>query len=93
MPAPDRSEVRHEFRVEADPCADVLLRIIGPFAVQGALLTDVRHEQTAEAAWSVLEVTGLDPERAELLRLRLSQVPAVRAVRLRTCLALVGVAK
>ncbi|MGH6967258.1 MAG: hypothetical protein ACREE0_22460 [Phenylobacterium sp.] len=90
MPAP---EVRHEFHVEADPCFDILLRVIGPFAVQGAVLADVRHLQTAEAAWSVLEVGGLDPDRAELLRLRLSQVPSVRAVRLRTCLALVGVAK
>ena len=93
MPPPDRLRARYEFRIEADPCLDVLLRIIGPFAVQGAVLADVRHLQTAEAAWSVLEVTGLDPERAEMLRLRLSQVPSVRAVRLRTCLALLGAAK
>lgn len=91
MPAPDQP--RHEFHIEADPDLDALLRILGPFAVQGAALADVRHAQTQEAAWSVIEVIGLDPERAELLRLRLSQIPSVRAVRLGASLALVGAAK
>ena len=90
---PELDGPRHAFHVEADPCADVLLRIIGPFAVQGAVLADVRHVQTDDAAWTALEVTGLDPERAELMRLRLSQIPSVRAVRLRASLALVGAAK
>jgi len=90
MPAP---EVGHEFHVEADPDLDVLLRVLGLFAVQGAVLADVRHVQTEAAAWTVLEVTGLHPERAELVRLRLSQVPSVRTVRLGARLALVGAAK
>ena len=93
MLAPDRHQTGHEFHVEADPDLDILLRILGPFAVQGAVIADVRHVQTETAAWSVLEVIGLDPDRAELLRLRLSQVPSVRAVRLATSLALVGAAK
>lgn len=91
MPAPDRP--RHEFHVEADPDLDALLRILGPFAVQGATPADIRHAQNEEAAWSVIEVIGLDPERAELLRLRLSQVPSIRTVRLAASLALVGAAK
>jgi hypothetical protein len=89
MPAPERQE----FRIEADPDLDVLLRILGPFAVQGAELVDVRHVLTEEGVWTVVEATGLEPERAELLRLRLLQVPSVRGVRLRPCLALVGAAK
>ena len=89
MPACDR----HEFRVEAAPCSDVLLRIIGPFAVEGAILADVRHVHTDDAAWTVLEVTGLDYQRAELLRLRLAQVPSIREVRLRACLAVLAAAK
>ena len=93
MPAPDRHQTGHEFHVEADPDLDLLLRILGPFAVQGAVIADVRHVQTETAAWSVLEVIGLDPDRAELLRLRLSQVPAIRTVRLAASLALVGAAK
>jgi hypothetical protein len=91
MPAPDSP--RHVFHVEADPCTDILLRIIGPFAVQGAVLADVRHGQTEDAAWTAIEATGLDPERAELVCLRLAQIPSVRAVRLRASLALVGAAK
>ena len=89
MPAPERQE----FRIEADPDLDVLLRILGAFAVQGAKLVDVRHALTDEGAWTVVEAVGLAPERAELLRLRLLQVPSVRGVRLRPCLALVGAAK
>jgi hypothetical protein len=89
MPASDRQE----FRIEADPDLDVLLRILGPFAVQGAQLVDVRHVLTEAGAWTVIEATGLEPERAELLRLRLLQVPSVRGVRLRPPLALIGAAK
>jgi acetolactate synthase regulatory subunit len=93
MPAPDRAQSGYEFHVEADPDGDVLLRILGLFVVQGAVLADVRHAQTEAAAWSVFAVTGLAPDRAELLRLRLSQVPAIRTVRLAARLALVGAAK
>ncbi len=89
MPAPDR----HEFHVEAEPDADVLLRILGPFAVQGATLAEVRHTRTDAAAWTVLETDGLAPERAELLRRRLLQVPSVRSVRLHAGLTLVSAAK
>ena len=45
MPAP---EVRHEFHVEADPCFDILLRVIGPFAVQGAVLGGCRRRTQVE---------------------------------------------
>ena len=93
MSAPDRPPVRHEFRIEADPDLDVLLRILGAFAVQGATLADVRHVQGEAGAWTVVEVEGLEPERAELLRLRLLQAPCVRDVRLRTCHALAIAAK
>ena len=93
MPAPDRAQSGYEFHVEADADGDVLLRILGLFAVQGARLADVRHRQTEASAWSVIEVTGLAPDRAELLRLRLSQVTAIRTVRLGARLTLVGAAK
>jgi acetolactate synthase regulatory subunit len=89
MPGPDR----HEFHIEADATLDVLLRVLGPFAVQGAELAGVRHERIPEGAWAVVEVTGLAPERAELLRLRLAQLACVRDVRVRCALALVAAAK
>jgi hypothetical protein len=89
VPGPDH----HEFRVEADAILDGLLRVLGPFAVQGADVASVRHERTGEGAWTVVEVTGLAPERAELLRLRLAQVPCIRDVRVRRGLVLVAAAK
>ena len=79
MPAPDR----HEFRVEADDLPDMLLRILGPFAVQGATPTSVRHEQDGQGAWTLLETSGLTSERADLLVLRLAQVPRIRTARVR----------
>ena len=89
MPSPEH----HEFRVEADAVADVLLRILGPFAVQGAELAAVSHERIGEDAWTVLEVAGLAPEQVELLRLRLAQIPSVRNVVVRRRLGLVAASK
>jgi hypothetical protein len=89
MPSPEH----HEFRVEADAVLDVLLRILGPFAVQGVELSAVNHERNGESAWTVLEVAGLAPERAELLRLRLAQIPSVRGVTVRRRLGLVAASK
>ena len=89
MLAPDR----HEFHVEADPDLDVLMRVLGLFAVQGAAPAEVRHLQTDEGAWMVIQAVRLEPERADLLRRRLSQVPAVRGVRVSTCLTQANAAK
>ncbi len=89
MPAPER----HEFRIEADAVSDILLRITGPFAVQGVAPTSVRHEQDGEGAWTLLEVAGLTSERAEQLSLRLAQVPSVRGVRVRRLHTLATAAK
>ena len=74
--------MRHAFRIEADPIADVLLRVLGPFAVQQAVIAASRHEQTAARAWTVIEVTGLEPARAEHLGRRLREIACVRSVRL-----------
>ena len=89
MPRPEH----YEFRIEADAVLDILLRILCPFAVQGAELVAVSHERSGQEAWTVLEVAGLAPERAELLRLRLAQIPSVRSVAVRRRLALVAASK
>ncbi len=73
---------RHAFRIEADPIPDVLLRVLGPFAVQQAVIAATRHEQTETRAWTVIEVIGLEPARAEHLGRRLGQIACVRSVRL-----------
>jgi hypothetical protein len=83
----------HEFRVEADALVDILLRVLGPFAVQGAELAAVTHQRSGEDAWTVLEVAGLAAEQAELLRLRLAQIPSVRGVTVHRRLGLVAASK
>jgi acetolactate synthase regulatory subunit len=74
--------LRHAFRIEADPIPDVLLRVLGPFAVRQALIAATRHEQTAALASTVIEVTGLAPAQAEHLGRRLREIACVRSVRL-----------
>ena len=74
--------VRYAFRIEADPIPDVLLRLLGPFAVQQAVIAATRHEQTGARAWTMIEVTGLEPARAEHLGRRLGEIACVRSVRL-----------
>ena len=74
--------MRHAFRIEADPIPDLLLRLLGPFAVQQAVIAATRHEQTETCAWTVIEVTGLEPARAEHLGRRLGAIACVRSVRL-----------
>jgi hypothetical protein len=73
----------HWFAVEADPSPDALLRVLGPFAVQQADLASVRHDQSALRCRVELQVMGLEPARADLLRLRLAQLPIVRSVDVR----------
>ena len=75
--------VRYAFRIEADPGPDVLLRVLGPFAVQQAAIAATRHEQTKARSRTVIEVTGLEPARAERLGRRLRAIACVRSVRLR----------
>jgi hypothetical protein len=81
---------RHAFRVEADPLPDVLLRILGPFAVQQAAIAATQHHQTPTLACTVIEVLGLEPARAEHLGRRLAQVACVRSVRLEPAGVLIG---
>ena len=68
--------------VEVDPIADALARVLGPFAVQQVTVAAVRHEQTDCGGCAVIEVLGLDPNRAGLLERRLEQLPFVRTVTL-----------
>jgi acetolactate synthase regulatory subunit len=72
--------VGHRFEIEADPLADALMRVLGPFAVQQVTLACVRHDQTDAGARTMLETTVLDAAKADLLGLRLAQLPCVRRV-------------
>jgi hypothetical protein len=82
----------HRFEIEADPLADALLRVLGPFAVQQVTLACVRHDQAETGGRTVLETVALDPGKAELLRLRLAQLPCVRRVVVRPIEAILAAA-
>ena len=70
------------FRIESDVLPDVLARLLGPFAVQGATLATVCHVLAGSGTKTQIEALGLDPSRAELLRQRIAQMPWVRSVSL-----------
>ena len=70
----------HRFVVDVDPSADALVRILNPFAVRQVMLTAVRHSRADAGACAIMETAGLSPAVAELLGLRLAQMPHVRRV-------------
>jgi hypothetical protein len=74
---------RYRFVIEVDPIPDALLRILGPFAVRDAMLVTVRHDGTGTDARTELEAVGLSSALAELIGLRLAQMPCVRSVHVR----------
>lgn len=79
-----RSAACHQFMVDLDPIPDGLIRLLSPFAAQQARVVLARHDLTPSGARAVLRVAGLERGMAELLDLRLKQLPFVRDVQLRT---------
>lgn len=71
---------RRTFLVEAAPEHDVLLRILAPFAVQGAPILSLEAEQATALTLIRLEVGGLDHALAERLAEKLRALPIVRSV-------------
>jgi ACT domain-containing protein len=71
---------RHCFVVEAVEAPDTLVRVLTPFAVQGARLASVVLDRVQHAVSIRIEADGLDAERAETLVRRLRGLPSVVAV-------------
>jgi hypothetical protein len=71
---------RHCFVVEALEAPDTLVRVLTPFAVQGARLASVALDALPGAVSIRIEADGLDAERAETLVRRLRSLPPVTAV-------------
>ena len=73
---------RRLFLIEGVAGCDALARLLAPFAVQQARLTEVRYSES-EGRFSVrLEVEGLSLQRAETLGDRLRQFPIVGSLSL-----------
>lgn len=73
---------RHLFVVEGQDAADALLRVLGVVAVQQARLAGATFDVAAGRMVARMEVEGLSQDRAEHLRHRLAQLPAVTGVSL-----------
>ena len=77
---PHRPQRRHCFVVEAVEAPDTLVRVLTPFAVQGARLASVVLDRATHAVSIRIEADGLDAARAETLVRRLRGLPPVTAV-------------
>lgn len=73
---------RRTFFVEAARDGDVLLRVLGPFAVQGAEIAEMTATQGGVGVSIRVEVSGLSQARAEHLAERLRGLTAVTGVAL-----------
>lgn len=78
-PAPEL-ETRRTFLVRAKPEIDVLLRVLGPFAVQGAEILSLEAVQGEGAVSIRIEAGGLSPDLAAYLVTRLRGMPVVTQV-------------
>lgn len=71
---------RRTFLIEARPQADILVRVLGPFAVQGAQIVLMEAAQDAGRTTIRIEAAGIGAELAEHLVERLRAMPAVVGV-------------
>lgn len=74
------AEARHTFLVEAHAEIDILVRVLGPFAVQGARIVGAELTEREGQVAIRIEVMDLAVGRAELLMTRLRALPAVIGV-------------
>lgn len=71
---------RRTFLIEARAGRDILLRVLGPFAVQGAEILMMEAAQGAERTSIRIEAAGLGEGAAQHLVERLRAMPAVTGV-------------
>lgn len=76
-PVAESQPVRFVFMVELDPDPDGLARLLVPFAVVQAPIAVVEYRASPIGAVARIETTGLDTDRAQLLKRRLEQAPCV----------------
>jgi hypothetical protein len=76
----DPAKSRRLFLIEGAAGCDSLARLLAPFAIQQALLTEVRYSESGDRFSARLEVAELSRQRAETLAERLRQFPIVTSV-------------
>lgn len=73
-------ETRRTFLVRAQAAEDALLRVLGPFAVQGARILSLQAEQAGDAMSIRIEAGGVSLDLANQLVERLRGMPLVTQV-------------
>jgi hypothetical protein len=71
---------RWVFWVDADTLHDAVHRALGPFAVQGAMLTGLDLEPLEDGLRLRIEAEGVNAEKAAYLGRKLDSLPFVRSV-------------
>ncbi|MEZ0242487.1 MAG: hypothetical protein ACAH11_03880 [Sphingomonas sp.] len=72
----------HRFKVTADLCPQAMLRILGLVAQNGLVPRRVVCERLEDRLYAEISVTGLTPDRAEILLAKIATIVTVRDVRL-----------
>ena len=73
-------ETRRTFLVRVHAAEDALLRVLGPFAVQGAKILSLQAEQAGDAMSIRIETGGVSLDLANQLVARLRGLPLVTQV-------------
>jgi ACT domain-containing protein len=77
---PPTGPARRTFLIEAHPHGDAVLRVLAPFAAQGANIVTVESAQTPAHTSIRIEAAGLDEGVAQHLARRLRALPVVIGV-------------
>ncbi|MFL9842259.1 hypothetical protein ABS767_14915 [Sphingomonas sp. ST-64] len=71
------------FVVTAARCPQLLCRLVGLFAQQDRLVHSLRVDTLPRSVRASITVTGIDRDRAEIIRHKMGAIVSVRTVRLR----------
>ena len=72
----------HRFHVTADHCPQAMLRILGLIAQNSLVPRRIVCERLEDRLYAEIAVTGLAPERAEILLAKIATIVTVREARL-----------
>lgn len=67
------------FEIHAEPCPQLIPRVVGLFAAQALIPSDLRARRSCAGLWLSLEV-DVEPDKAHRLAEKLKAIGAVEAV-------------
>jgi hypothetical protein len=82
LPAGAHAPGLYRFHVTADLCPQAMLRILGLVAQNGLVPRRIVSERLEDRLYAEILVTGLTPDRAEVLLAKIATIVTVRDARL-----------